>query len=757
MRPSAPRQVSLALALGFSIFFAPQLFTAGVPYYRDTLTTIIPFRHFIHQRLHAFELPQWYPREGLGVPFIGQIATATFHPQTLFFVWLPPVQAVKWNLLLMYALALCGGYRFARAFGHGRTASAAAAIFFAFGGYALGVSHNLVYAGAHALLPWVAAFAVQCTAKSPALRHAVALGCCWALLFLGGDAQAFLAAPLILAAALLSQFLGSRPPEPPADSTRSRGLVRSLLFLGSAGALAILLISPELLPALSVGADSLRAVGERSPTMGRFWALHPMRISEFICSGFVPDLVRNEFTGTFFSSGRPLWSTTLYFGAIPLLLAAAGALRGGRRHWPFAAGALLSLWLALGDYGGLMPLLAKALPLLGKFRFPEKYLSLLWLFCIPLVAAGVTAVRGSRRLKWVALSASGLVFALAFLLGAPDFVSTVRAGATVSAPFDEVVADAWRSGLLASATALLAVGLVILRARSEHRGVLIAALVFVELYRGNSAHLPLIPPEVLVQPNPIAAAVAPGARTVREVGVSAPSTVTLGDGDLWATFSRRSLKPNVAELDQVSTLSSNTPAMSWRYGILLGGKDAPSRTDLFHGCYRVTMGAAQPVAFDPDTGLALEPLRCEPRAFLAPARPVSNAFEALRVLESTAGRVLAVEGGGATVGSGSVSLAMDLPERVELDATADGPAALYLADGFASGWRASDNGSETTIFSANVAARAVYLAPGEHHVVFEYRTPSLRPGLVLGLLGWLIVVGVALSRIRLPLRVARTA
>lgn len=736
MRPSAPRQFSLALAAAFTVFFAPQLFTAGVPYYRDTLVTVLPFRHYIHQRLRNFELPQWYPREGLGVPFIGQIATGTFHPQTALFLPLRPIQAVKWNLLLMYALALAGSFRFARSLNYDRASSAAAALSFAFGGYGLGVSHNLVYAGAHALLPWVAAIAVRCGA-APAPRHAVGLGCCWALLLLGGDAQSFVMVPLVLAAVLAAR---------PEANKRT-----AVLLFASAGALAALLAAPEVLPALTVGTESLRAVGERSPTMGRTWALHPMRVFELVTSGFVPDLVRNEFTGTFFGGGRALWATTLFFGAGPLLLATAGATRDFRRCWPFALCALLSMWLALGDHGGLLPLVSNVVPLLGKFRFPEKFMSLFWLFSIPLVAAGAAAVRDSRRLGYVAFVGAAVSLALAFTVGSPRFVELLRGSAQASRDFDVVVSAAWRSGLIAASLTLLATAVVLLRVRPEHRVIFVTALVFVELYRGNSAHLPLIPPDLITTPNPLAAAIESGARVVRDVGVSAPSTVSLGDGETWAIGARRSFKPNVAQLDGVATFETNTPATSWRYGLLMSGRDLPPRPDLFHGCYRVTIQPVQPVVVDAETGLAVEKLPCFPRTFVGPTVAVGNAFDGRRWLETSAGPIIAVEGGKATEATGAARIAVDLPERVEVEVTMDRAGALYLADSFASGWRASVEGAEVKVYPANVAARAVYLPEGQHRVVFEYRTPSLHIGLALGLIGWMIVLGVAVARINLRL------
>lgn len=734
---TARRRAALALTAAFAIFFAPQLFTTRVPYYRDTLVTIIPFRAVIHERLRALELPQWYPREGIGVPFIGQVSTATFHPQSLLFLWLPPVQAVKWNLLLMYAVGLAGAYRFARALGHGRAASIAAACAFGFGGYSLGVSHNLVYAGPHAMLPWVAFFALRAR-QTGAWRHAVAAGVALALVFLQGDAQGYLHGGLLVVAAALT--------------ARRLELRRTALLCGAAAALSLFLMAPELLPALTVASESLRGVGERSATPGFTWAFHPFRVFELFVGGFVPDVVRNEFTKVFFSGGRALWATTLFFGAGALCLAAAAVPAVRRPGWPFVAVAVFALWMSLGDRGVLMALLVKAVPLVGKFRFPEKYLSLFWVASVPFVAAGAAALGSARRLPVVLGALAAAAAVAAFALATPEAVAWLRQPVPASASFDGAVADAWRAGLLRSALAVALLALIVWRAAPERRPALAALVIFLELYLVNSPHLPTIPAEVLTAANPIAAAVQRGSRTFRAVSLSAPSTVSLGDGEPWAIGSRRALRANTAELDGVATLETNSPAVSWRYALLQGTRGVPLRPELFHGCYRLTTDAPNAVFRDPETSLALQRLPCHERAFVAPAVPANSAAEAAALLNQSPQTLLVVEGGERTVAGGTARITVDEPERVEIEVAADGRAALYLADGFASGWSATVDGAAARILPANVAARAVYLDAGSHHVVFTYRSAHLLPGLLLGALGWLLVGAVATATLTARLR-----
>jgi hypothetical protein len=87
------------------------------------------------------------------------------------------------------------------------------------------------------------------------------------------------------------------------------------------------------------------------------------------------------------------------------------------------------------------------------------------------------------------------------------------------------------------------------------------------------------------------------------------------------------------------------------------------------------------------------------------------------------------------------------PTLVEVDAAADAPGILVLADAYFPGWAASVDGRPAAILRANFVTRGVELAPGPHVVRFEYRPPSVRLGFAASL-GALVLVGVLLARRR---------
>src|SRR5205814_5186356 len=97
---------------------------------------------------------------------------------------------------------------------------------------------------------WVGWAALRIAAR-PSLHRVAALAFFAALIFLGGDAQTFLLCPLVVLPAL----------------ARAKGRWRALSFYMAAGPLAAMLICAEFLPALALAPDTLRVVGDPSPTM----------------------------------------------------------------------------------------------------------------------------------------------------------------------------------------------------------------------------------------------------------------------------------------------------------------------------------------------------------------------------------------------------------------------------------------------------------------------------------------------------------
>gem|GEM_PF-3395433 len=100
--------------------------------------------------------------------------------------------------------------------------------------------------------------------------------------------------------------------------------------------------------------------------------------------------------------------------------------------------------------------------------------------------------------------------------------------------------------------------------------------------------------------------------------------------------------------------------------------------------------------------------------------------------------------------AGSAHIAADSPDRVEVAIEPSGPALLLLADTDFPGWRAFVDGVERPIVRANVAFRAVPVAPGEKRVEFRYEPRSFAVGraVTLASLGVLLLLVTPLRRKR---------
>jgi hypothetical protein len=94
----------------------------------------------------------------------------------------------------------------------------------------------------------------------------------------------------------------------------------------------------------------------------------------------------------------------------------------------------------------------------------------------------------------------------------------------------------------------------------------------------------------------------------------------------------------------------------------------------------------------------------------------------------------------------SVALAVDLPERVEIDATLATSGLLVLTDTWYPGWSATVDGAATPILRADYGFRAVYLTAGMHRVVFRYAPGSLRLGLAISFVAALVLIALLVPR-----------
>ncbi len=715
----------LALGAVWLALFWPVLIGGLTFFYRDVLITTLPTLAYAAERLRHGELPQWYPNESLGVPLIGQVATGHFHPFTFLLLPLDVLSAVNASLALGFLLSSIGAYRLARGFAVSRPAALAAAFAFAYGGFAFGVSNVRNYSLAFATLPWVARFARELMLR-PSAKRVVFLAVSWSLVFFAGDAQGFLCCGIFLA------FIFAAPGPRLANAAR---------FVGAA-ALALALTAIDLIPSYFVSRDSLRVQGTANELI-LTWSLAPLRLFEFFVGNFIDEPERAFFVRTLFGepTGR-VFVTSVFFGVIALLCLLYGLKERPRDKtlWIFGGVALLGVLLALGPHTPLGALLR--LPLLQRFRYPEKLVGFFWLGALPFVALGAERLRAKGALL---LAASLLFFVGVCWLAQPARWLFASFGEVIAPELGQRIDDQWLQNLLPGALLLLLLAVLVVKSRWA-----VPALLLVDLLRVSAAYAPMISREALATPPFVTTikSLDEGAHTRAVSTAPLDYALTIHDSDdaheRWAAGVSASLVPNACGLFGVTCLGENLGASSVRHHLAIGRpwvKPPPLPPELFAACWHVEKMNQEALESVEALGLSLRRSDCRPRGYLSATLPTMDMYE-----DFARARDLGVQPPIVSwedprtleAGQGSVTWKRFDPELHIASVQSDRETALVHTEAFSTGWTASIDGHDTPIIAALVDAQAIALPAGEHTVEFRYRTPGLAAGAVISLFAILL-------------------
>ena len=729
-------------------------------FFRDFTATFFPLRLFAARELREGRLPFWNP-----YVFEGSVhLPALYPPDLLLAAWPSPVFA-SWLLTLHLPLAALAAYWLARELGVTRPGAFATGAAYALGGLALSSLNLYVFLQALALAPLVAGLLRR--AALGGARQAALAGAVLALAF-STLAVEFVAQALVLGVVL---GLGASP----TPGAAGRLALATLLGVGLAG--VPVAVTVGLLP------DTARGAGF-APDVALGNAVHPAVLLQAVLPhlfGLPAAPAEAWWGGRFFSKGLPYF-LTLYLGPIALSLAAlgAGALPRRTRATLLGFGAL-GLWYALGEDGGLAPLVSR-LPFAGAFRFPSKALLL------PYLAVAVCAGQGIDRLRrggteWARLvawlsGAAGLALAVAVLLKAapsrlvawtgvapaywPSVVGVVRADAAV------VLVLAAAAGALALAVRR---GLV----RPAPAGALVTALLVADLVRAGVGLNRQVHPsffELLPEVAALPLRDPEGGRVFSYGLDHSPAFrafLARGGKDLTlaGTFVHRQvLGPYVNVIDRLETAeATDLTAFAPRPRELAPSLYAPGEVGRMLPWLR-NAGVSRVLSLDPLTHPDLVPLgTVAPGApglaihLYALGSPWSRAYVACRAMEEGDGeralllpyapafdpfRDVALAPGPAG-GTGLVtctrgharSTASAAGER-RFEVEADGDGYLVVRQSFARGWQAEVDGVPSPVRRANGKHQAVAFSGGRHEVVLRYRPPGLRTGFALTTFGALL-------------------
>lgn len=142
----------------------------GVSALEDDLLYYLPIRQYIGERIWAGELPLWNPLVGMGASLAADPQSGLWYPPTYGFAVMPPLLAYSVTVILHFALAGWGMYRFLRALGRDWQSAFVGALAFEFCGYLIAHRAHLTIFQATAWVPWIL-FGWQRFAATGRFRH----------------------------------------------------------------------------------------------------------------------------------------------------------------------------------------------------------------------------------------------------------------------------------------------------------------------------------------------------------------------------------------------------------------------------------------------------------------------------------------------------------------------------------------------------------------------------------------------------------
>ncbi|HXY54139.1 MAG TPA: YfhO family protein [Nitrospirota bacterium] len=728
------------------VFFAPAVFSSAQFVYLDTGRLFEPMKRYISQELLHGRFPAWNPYSGLGVPIVAGAIDSAQHPFNLLL--LPSLDlGFKLWILLMYFIAMAGGFAWARCLGRSWYASIGAGLAFGISGFLVSESSNLQFLSAYATLPLVFAVAHAWFIHGTPSRLAL-LCLASALCASAGDPQSW--GFVVLMLPFYAIFAAG--PKEGRPRAAARGLIALLASVVSA--------APFYLPVFAWLPHTSRNMA-LLPLDYEKWNLHAFRLAEFI--------VPHVFRGDPGSLANPLyqlyagnewtpypWALSIYLGAVCFTLAVTGAFRARSARWMLVIAALFA-WMAMGANGGFWEI-AGQIPILRSFRYWEKMAIWTTLFVSMASAFGIDAVADDRhlakRLAVLAGTASVVSFLVAASLAlAPDAASQLVLRGNNQALAEALVMNLFK-GFLHVALASVPLGLVSYSIsrnwipRASRAALVFVLIVDVALANRGAFYLS---DNLHWSPPPLASALN------QEDGI------------------QRTIVPFGPQIDRWPSLDTFERMYRWFAHTL----DAPWNVPSHVGNFRPYEGMIQdrmyryelatnftPMigaglwgvssAIVPDKPDAAAQVKVPPPyrvlgtdaelpayAVEIPHRPRAYLAKKLMEADDKGALMFALEPNAISSGFvvlessvptdyapsyGDAKIIQDEPEHTALETRSDHRALLVLNDAYAPGWTVSVDGHASEILPANYLARGVWVEAGTHSVVFEYHTPLLRAG-----------------------------
>jgi hypothetical protein len=749
------------LILCFLIFCFCQdlILQQQVPFFRDLGPYFYPLRFTLYESFRSGELPLWNRHMAMGFPLLAAFQSGVFYPPHLLLLIPSFFAAIRVIFILHFLIAGIGAYYLCRNWKFPPYLSVVGALLFALGGTIVSLSNLLNHFQTAVWLPWLV------------LSWEKILGSCSWKSFLGFiffTTMQFLAgSPELFALSMLLVLI---------DGVRVRQLMPAIshgkmLSVFVAGNLLVLgLVMVQVLPTAELFLESRRQ--QPIPPQEAFhWSLRPMSLLNLFFLDKEIDPTTSKGVRLFFGREAPFF-LSYYLGAISVFGVSLWLYFSSLREKITLLGLVAaSLIVALGGSTPIYPFLFRHLPLLGGFRFPEKFFFFTYVLLLYMTLKGLgdlllqneDRVRGPFAvLATVCAMWLGLyVFSTFNLDIVARFILSQNGNSLSSLDHVKILAGTMSNlerQVVLSLGFLLLIVLVKTKAiRLPLFAFLVVSAVFIDL---ASAHKNLLFP---LHPN---------------FAYESDRILQTPEGDLNRFFyfpSGRDLHPSSVTIMGRPTLKESI-ALSFKNvlpnaGVLYGVDyfqeiDALGRqpyTDFLFFANQLNFASQMKLlrTFNVKHLLAFRPLAEKnitlirqfpdnfswlykiegtiPRAYVVNKTTVEkNSNQVLRLLSSEAfdpTQEVILDSEIAIPPMHQLRATAKIVryenERVTIAASADSEAILVLADSHYPGWKAFVDGKQEVIRRANLFFRAVPLPAGNHTVEFRYEPKSFTIGLVI--------------------------
>jgi hypothetical protein len=749
-----PDALALAAWTGSLIaFFWDAVTLKKALFFFDITEINYPYRDFLANEMRSGRFSRWHPGLYDGFPLYAESQAGYWHPlKFVLYPWMSTWQALNLDTILSVWLTGLATYGWLRR--HvGASGALTGAALFGLSGFVW--AHLIHTSMTNALISVPLAFwGLELACEGGRLRGvamgALALAC---QVFAGHLQDTILTGGALGIWAIYRSFTASS----------LRGRLGPLGFVATLGILGVAVSAVQWVPS--------KNLLDRSPREGGLtW--------EQITYGswspeLLPTLVLREAYGTLardtdWTDGYyPYHEMNAYLGLVGMSLAVVGA-GACRDRWVGAWVVLcgVGMLFMLGRYTCLFDYM-NLVPIVGSSRIPVRYHLWVSLAVAALASVGVDRLSqpGRVRLGWAIGFTLTIVAASAFILVREYLPIWTDARRWNTPEHQEHFRWLGRELTIAAArTFVLVAAAWFLMARASKQSnagrrawlaSVLPLLVIADLLGSHLWDVPTIDPSYWTKPPDSVARIKADPGTIRIYGYAEKSSAEPGFASREVNFfeGRDSLSWSLPPIWGLLSSIGHTPIYSRRLKLFHDhARPLPTRFDV-EGVTHVLLPARSSYPGPIErVGLASihRNLTAQPRARLM-ARPTYAADEAdaSRKLDDLGPEIhdrLIVEDPDhplpeGAIAQGTAKIAVDLPERVEIEVEAKTPAYLVLADTFDPGWSATIDNQPAPIRPAFAAFRAVFVKPGRHRVIFTYEPAGFRVGLMItiaGLVGVLI-------------------